>query len=304
MTLQYDGPAVESGVMDVRQLAPALLATADLMREAHSLLNVQGPAPEVHVQATRPGSFYVDLLVADPKLGQQIVEFLTARTTQAAVTLGTMVGFVVGSVQLVAWLRNRKIATADEIVPGRVRITMADGTTLEVAPETLRLAVEAEYRRHLQAVIQPLAAQAGVTGLTVSTGGTAATVTTSDAPAFEVPPAVQEDLGGFDTVLVLRPVNVAFAEGNKWRFSDGETTFYASIADDGFMQSVDLGTERFAKNDMLRVQLRTSQMRGADGGLHTERTVVRVLQHLPGGVQLDLFADSAPDPSSGEGPSG
>jgi hypothetical protein len=301
MTLQYEGPAVESGVMDVRQLAPALLATADLMREAHALLNVEGPAPDVHVQATRPGSFYVDLLVADPKLGQQIVEYLTARTTQAGVTLGTMVEFVVGSVQLVAWLRNRKIARADQIVPGRVRITMADGTTLEVAPETLRLALEAEYRRHLQAMVQPLAAQAGVTGLTVSTSGRSATVTTPDAPAFDVPPVVQEDLGESDSVVVLRPVNVAFAEGNKWRFSDGETTFYASIADRGFIQSVDLGTERFAKNDMLRVQLRTRQMRGADGDLHTERTVVQVLQHLPGSVQLDLFADVAPEAASGEG---
>lgn len=292
MTLEFQGPAVESGAMDVRQLAPALLATADLMREAHALLGVQGPVPDVHVQATRPGSFIVDLLVADPKLGQQIVDFLTSRTVQAGVTLDAMVMFGVQSFQLVTWLRNRKIARTDEIVPGRIRVTMADGSTLEVAPETLRLALDAQYRRHLQAIVRPLAAQAGVTGLTVSGEDASVTVTEPDAPAFEVPPGVQQDLGVSDTEVVLRPVNVAFAEGNKWRFSDGDTTFYASIQDRAFMQNVDLGAERFAKNDMLRVQLRTQQTRGTDGDLHTERTVVRVLEHISGAVQLDLFADS------------
>jgi hypothetical protein len=301
MTLQYEGPAVESGAMDVRQLAPALLATADLMREGHALLDVPGPVPEVHVQATRPGSFYVDLLVADPKIGQQIVDLLTSRTTTAGATLGTLVGSVVGSFQLVAWLRNRKIAKTEPVVPGRVRVTMADGTTLEIPPETLRLALDAEYRRQLQAVVRPLAAQTGVTTLTVRTEDASATVTEPDAPAFEVPPVVQEDLGAFDTEVVLRPVNVAFSEGNKWRFSDGENTFHAAIEDPAFMQSVDLGTERFAKNDMLRVLLRTHQMRGADGNLHTERTVVRVLQHISGQVQLDLFADSGPEASTGDG---
>jgi hypothetical protein len=37
--LSYDGPALRSGAMDVNELAPALLATADLFREANKQLN-------------------------------------------------------------------------------------------------------------------------------------------------------------------------------------------------------------------------------------------------------------------------
>jgi hypothetical protein len=298
MTFEYQGPAVESGAMDVRQLAPALLATADLVREAHALLGVEGAAPDVHVQATRPGSFIVDLLVADPHLGQQIVNLLTTRTAQATVTLGTMVEFVVGSFQFVSWLRNRKIARVDEIQPGRVRVTLPDGVTLEIPPETLRLAMDKEFRRHLRTVVQPLAAEGGVTGLTASSGNAVATVTDADRQSFEVPPAVEEDFGESVATTVLRPVNVAFTEGNKWRFGDGETTFYAAIEDTDFLQRVNLGTERFAKNDMLQVRLRTSQSRGADGELHTERTVSRVIQHIPGAVQLDLFAQDDEPPAA------
>jgi hypothetical protein len=302
MTLQYEGPAVESGAMDVRQLAPALLATADLMREAHALLGVEGPVPQVDIQATRPGSFIVDLLVADPKLPQQVLNLLTSRGATATVNLGTMVGFVVWSFGTVRALRNRRIARTEEITPGLVRITLENGDTLEVPPETLRLALDADYRRHLRAMMQPLAAQTGVTSLTATSGDRSEVVAGQDLRAFEVPPAQTEDLGESEATLVLRPVNVAFTEGNKWRFSDGETTFYADIQDTQFLQEVDLGVRRFAKNDMLRVRLRTRQTRGTDGDLHTERTVLRVLEHISGGVQLDLFAEPGQSPSAGREP--
>jgi hypothetical protein len=48
----------------------------------------------------------------------------------------------------------------------------------------------------------------------------------------------------------------------------------------------DLGTERFAKNDMLRVELRTRQMRDASG-LHVERIPLRGLHEVQY-VQRDL----------------
>lgn len=296
MSLQYEGPTVESGVMDVRQIAPALLATADLVREAHRLLEVDGPVPQVDIQATRPGSFIVDLLVADPKLPQQVLNLLTSRTATASVNLGTMVGFVVWSFGTVKSLRNRKITRTEEVRPGLVRLTLENGNTLEIPPETLRLTLDAEYRRHLRAVMQPLADQAGVTSLTVTTEDRAETVASQDVPAFEVPPALAEDLGESEVTVVLRPVNVAFTEGNKWRFNDGETTFYADIQDLSFLQEIDLGVRKFAKNDLLRVRLRTRQTRGTDGQLHTERTVVQVIEHISGGVQLDLFAEPAQEP--------
>jgi len=300
MTLQYEGPAVESGAMDVRQLAPALLATADLMREAHVLLGVEGPVPQVDIQATRPGSFIIDLLVADPKFPQQILNMLTSRAAIATVDLGSMVGYVVYSFGVVARLRNRKITRTEEVTPGLVRLHLEGGDTLEIAPEALRLALDAEYRRHLKAMMQPLAAATGVTSLSATTVNAVATVDNSDLPAFEVPPAVTQDLGRSEITVVLRPLNVAFAEGNKWRFDDGQATFFAAIADAQFIQEVDLGIRRFAKNDMLRVRLQSQQTRDVDGQLHTERTVVQVLEQISGGVQLDLFAQDA-EPSGGGG---
>jgi len=291
MTLQYEGPAVESGAMDVRQLAPALIATADVIREAHVFLGVPGPAPQVEVRATRPGSFIVDLLVADGGgVARNMLDMLVSRPSEAAADLSGLVTLVVSSVGAVRWLRNRRITATEQVSPGRVRIVLDNNTTLEIEPEALRLMMDAEYRRSLRAMIAPVT-DTGISSLTVSTENRAETVSTTDGPAFEVPPTVEERLGESVTEVVLRPVNVAFTEGNKWRFNDGESTFHAAIHDVGFLSRVDAGTERFAKNDMLRVRLHTRQTRDADG-LHTERTVTEVLDHLSGAVQLDLFGDS------------
>jgi hypothetical protein len=305
MSLQYEGPAVDAGTMDVRTLAPALIATADAMREAHALLAIPGRAPRVEVRATRPGSFIVDLLIAEgaDNLYQRAIAIFTSPAVTADAGLMSLIGSVIGSVGIVRRIRNRKINRVEQQVGNVTVIILEDGTRIEIpAAETLRLVVDADFRRSLNRMVEPLAGQKGVTRLTLSDGEQAETVNGDDLSAFDVPPAREEDLGESVNTVVLRPVSVAFTEGNKWRFSDGEATFFAAIEDPDFLTNINLGVERFAKNDMLRVRLRTRQTRDATG-LHAEHAVVQVVQHIPGAVQLDLFAQD-PEPQGGAEPSG
>ncbi len=305
MSLQYEGPAVDAGAMDVRALAPALIAAADVMREAHALLQIAAPSPRVEVRATRPGSFIIDLLVAEgaDTLYQRAIAVFTSPPVLAVDDLMGLIAAVLGSVNLVKRIRNRKINQIEQSRNDVTVIILEDGTRIEVpvGSPALRLIVNAEYRQALRAMVEPLRGDRGVERVTLSTDNQAETVTVLDLPAFELPPAREEDLGQADTTVVLRPVNVAFTEGNKWRFSDGEAIFFATIEDLNFLAAVDLGTERFAKNDMLRVRLRTRQTRDASG-LHVERSVIQVLAHIPGAVQLDLFAqDAEPQDDGGSG---
>ena len=63
-TLAYDGEALKNGLMDVRELAPALLAAGELIQNSNRLLN--GDRTQVSLQVKgdfRRGSFNIDLIL-------------------------------------------------------------------------------------------------------------------------------------------------------------------------------------------------------------------------------------------------
>jgi hypothetical protein len=243
MSLRYEGPAVDAGTMDVRALAPALMAAADAMREAHALLEIPGPAPRVEVRAIRPGSFVVDLLLAEgaDSLYQRAIAIFTSPLVTADAGFMTVIGSVIGAVHIVKRIRSRRINQIDQNPDNVTVIVLEDALVSRSRQRGLRLVVDADFRRSLHDMVEPLAGEKGISRLILSNEDQAETVSDNDLPAFDVPPAREEDLGETETTVVLRPVSVAFTEGNKWRFSDGDATFFAAIEDPSFLASVDLG---------------------------------------------------------------
>lgn len=75
--------------------------------------------------------------------------------------------------------------------------------------------------------------------------------------------------------------------GNRWRFSDGEITFYACMLDENFIRRANNG-ERFGKGDVLQVELSIKQTR-TGGRITVDRQVLRVLEHREAGQQQTLL---------------
>jgi hypothetical protein len=290
----YKGPALEEGRMAVRDLAPALLALGDLFADVSVLLYPDRKPVALNIQASKEGSFVLHLILEAEKTWDQVMDLLTSEGSTALVNLQ---GLVVGSAGLFALIKHLKgrLAKSHERDPasGRIRIMAEDGSMIEVEAEVLDLYQRLTIRKKTQQVVAPLS-RAGVESIAFQEEHkTTVTIEAAEAPAFEAPEVSEVSLGA-DQVseMVVSILSLTFVEGNKWRLSDGERTFSAAIEDQAFIDRVDGGIEAFRKGDMLRLRMRTKQSQ-RDGRLHTEYTVVEVIQHIPREVQLRLV-DSGP----------
>jgi hypothetical protein len=70
--VKYDGPALASHEMDVKDLAPALLAIGELIEEANRALNGNQVGVRVNVKATEPGCVDVVLSAVQSLYSQAV----------------------------------------------------------------------------------------------------------------------------------------------------------------------------------------------------------------------------------------
>ena len=144
--LQYDGPALQTHEMNVRDLAPALVATAELFQEMNRLARPTDPDISVNVRATGAGSFLVELKL----FYEATVGLLGSVDATALVNLGTLLHWLGSLISL----RRKRSASAitgqdepDE--EGLVRVTFADATQLEVPAAVLQFDRNVTIRQNL-----------------------------------------------------------------------------------------------------------------------------------------------------------
>ncbi|MDZ4123372.1 MAG: hypothetical protein U1E02_04220, partial [Hydrogenophaga sp.] len=91
-SIKYDGPTLASHQMDVRELAPALIALSELLEHANKAAYPDANEVRVNVQGNfKGGSFGVDL-IAVQTVAQQIVSLLNGDDATAASNLLGILG--------------------------------------------------------------------------------------------------------------------------------------------------------------------------------------------------------------------
>ena len=285
-SIKYDGPALAMQQMDVRELAPALIALSELLEQSSKTAFPGAPEVSVNVSGSfKAGSFGVDL-IALQSIAQQIVSIFSGPEASASANLlGILGGLGLlgsgGLIGVIKWLRGRK--------PSRIRFE-GDKTVFELrSTETVesfevdlvagKLYQNRIVRQSLAKVLKPLERD-GIDIFACGRDGETTTVVTKDElSAFEMSASAADIVS--DTVgegVLLQVESAVFKDENKWRFNDGAASFFAEIADRAFAQRINSGDERFGKGDVLVVDLRRIQSI-SDSGLKLEYVINRVHEH-------------------------
>jgi hypothetical protein len=298
--ITYRGTALDNNEMDIRELAPALVAVADLLEEANAIINGGGVKINVNVHGSfKSGSFGIDFTVVED-IFQEIMQLFNSPAVTSAVNLLTIVGFTIGGTQglisLLKLLRNRKIRKIEEIENNRVQITIIPEETIIVDSRVITLYKSQRIRNAVEQVIYRPLSKDGVDEFRSSDPKSKRSVVVQkmEKEYYEVPLLEDELLGENVTEAYLQVISLAFKEDNKWRFARGDQVFFASVKDEAFLARIERNEETFSKDDILKVKLQTKDILTGTG-MHTEYTVLEVLLHRSAARQLHLPMENEND---------
>ena len=304
----FEGAAFDDGEMDVRDLAPALLALGEVIRSANRALNGDRAEASLKMRAANHGSFEA-LLSVD-------VSFLTAignlfdsiadnpdRTVAAQALMEMIIGGTVlagasyaGLLQILKMLKG-KAPDSVETRPDGSAVIIHNHNTIVLDPRTLVLLDDVPTRSAVEKFSDAALRIPGVDAVKLGgrgesdAPGPAVRLVKDDIPALVVPPpaAIEPTVEVTERDVLLKIVTLAFRGGYVWRFSDGgEKPFTAEVEDAAFLNEVTAGKVSLSANDTLRCQIREEQVLDASG-LRKETKVIRVLEHIPGPRQLRMF---------------
>ncbi len=293
----YDGPALAGSTIDVKDLAPALLALGDVIEQANITLNAGHAKISLRVSASfKSGCFGIDFSVVQSLIDQALGLFKqtpAASAKELVELLGFMTGSGMGVIKVVKWLRNRVIREVVLLDNGKARVVV-DGDSLETELATIELLRNYRLRLALQQAIMDPLERDGYDSVALSDQPSKGFVVIEkkDRYYFAAPPAEDEMLSDKEDTVSLQLVSVSFRDDNKWRFSDGTNSFHAAITDDAFLNKVRMAEESFTAGDILTVTLRKRQWLAADT-MKSDYEILKVVDHRKAMAQLRMqFRDA------------
>jgi hypothetical protein len=301
LLITYDGDALRDGAMDVRQLAPALLAIGDLFERSNTLLNRDRAHVSVRVVATEKGSFVVGL-----EFWQTIAEHVRALLTHENIIavdkiITSLFGKAAGLLsvfKLIKLYKGKRIKRLRTLTNGNVEIELPDGTSAEVQKETLELYEDRRVREDAAQSVKPVESEGVDTFEIARNGERLEVVTKPEAEGFRKAAEGPEKRTEEPTLESSAPriveiVKPSFADDLVWTVSAGEgERFTAKMADKEFQARVDKGDVFFRKGDVAIMEIATRSW-VVDGRVHSEHEIVKVKSFEHGiGEQLELLDPS------------
>lgn len=286
ITIAYCGPAVDNGTMDVRDLAPALLAFSDFIEDANKIINNDDSRVSVRVNADfARGSFEVQLAVI--KTIAQQLQALWNDSGADADTILALLGFSVaakkyGLIDLIKEIAGRAIKSIAKSVeqPGKSLISIeGDNNVIVVDSKVADLYQSSAIRQNIGKVISPVK-QDGINAFEIrgeneNGAKVAKQITKEEGDFFETKEHAKDMTNVTRQSVWGKVLNVSF-EDLKWKLSLGDAKIYATLDDAVFKEKMDKHEVWFEKGDMLKILLETTQVIKADGDITNQYTILKV----------------------------
>ncbi len=300
--IAYDGPGLQDGRMDVRDFAPAVLSLAAAFQESNKILSGGNAAVKVLVRADfRPGSFEISLDVV-MTWGTMLLALFSGERASGAANLIEILGFsktLLGETvfSIIKRIKGRPI-TEIKYLDSKLAQISIEGEHLIVRKPVAELLRDPKVRQAIYETLLPLANEEIDTFEVRDPEPTDGRnkvilqeVSREDLMYF-LPPAPDDQLITHvlppqSRQVMLTILSPNFKEGNKWKFSDGQSSITATIGDKSFMEDVNMRRISFSKDDVLTCELLTSQS-ASSTGIKTEHEITRVINLRHGMKQLAL----------------
>ena len=255
--IAYTGEALENGAMDINDLAPALLAFAELVKRANVLVgNTQPVRLMLNADSIKRGSFDVTLELIYSGLDQikllmGAAEDIGLKALSDALGIGATIKD--GVFWLIQAIGNKKILKVSETDDNKVAINLNDNSKIIINQNTYNVFMDHEARSSITKVMEPVKKE-GIEGFEIRNPYNYE----DKKPSFKV---VKDDLQLYETPeletnvvpeniieqeVLLKIVSLVFDEAQKWRFTDGDTTFWAKVEDKDFGIVLIVLNKRFA----------------------------------------------------------
>ena len=268
LTLKYSGAQVRAGRMDAYETAGNIIAFADFIGVAARATYGEGAKLKTEVKAFEHGSFAVQFAL-DFGLLQNL--FASGPDPRSLYDL------IWQSFEAWKHLKGEDPLKTEVTNDGSVHVTNHGGQVAIYRAETINIITSPEAAAAASRFVgKPM--EGALDSVTIEHGREViASSSRADAPYIGFL-AARETLTENIVKVWLNLESPVFKEGNKWKFSDGQSSFYAEIEDKAFLADVDKGRERFGKGDLLFVEMRHRQS-GTVNGFKLERSIIKVIEH-------------------------